>query len=69
MYWTTGARSQKTTGLFCSMKKEDEMKLIAIVLIVRQFLQLISNKNDEEDNSNDMNVQENVLHPAAHQLR
>ncbi len=45
------------------------MKLIAIVLIVRLFLQLISNKNDEEDNNNDVNVQENVMHPAAHQLR
>ncbi len=45
------------------------MKLIAIVLIVRQFLQLISNKNDEVDNKNGVNVQENVMHPAAHQLR
>ncbi|MEQ1797265.1 MAG: hypothetical protein ABL872_04895 [Lacibacter sp.] len=45
------------------------MKLITVVLIVRLFLQLISNKNDEEDNSNDMSVQENVMHPAAHQLR
>lgn len=50
-------------------KKEDEMKLIAVVLIVRLFLQLISNKNEEEDNSNEVNVQENVMHPAAHQLR
>jgi hypothetical protein len=68
MCWITGARSQKTTGLFCSKKKEDEMKLIAVVLIVRLFLQLISNKN-EEDNKNDVNVQEKVKHPAAHQLR
>lgn len=45
------------------------MKLIAVVLIVRLLLQLISNKNEEEDNSNDMNVQENIMHPAAHQLR
>lgn len=44
------------------------MKLIAVVLIVRLFLQLISNKN-EEDNKNDVNVQEKVKHPAAHQLR
>jgi hypothetical protein len=50
-------------------KKEDEMQLIAIVLIVRLLLQLISNKNDEEKNNNDVNEQENVLHPAAHQLR
>ena len=50
-------------------KKEDIMKLIAVVLIVRFFLEMISNKNDEEDNNNDANVQENVLHPAAHQLR
>ncbi len=45
------------------------MKLIAVVLIVRLVLQMISNKNDEEDNNNDANVQENVLHPAACQLR
>lgn len=45
------------------------MKLIAAVLIVRLFLQLISNKKDEEDNNNDVNVQETVMHPAAHQLR
>lgn len=45
------------------------MKLIAVVLIVRLFLQLISNKNDEDDNKNGVNVQENVMHPAAHQLR
>ncbi len=45
------------------------MQLIAIVLIVRLLLQLISNKNDDENNSNDVMEQENVLHPAAHQLR
>ncbi len=45
------------------------MKLIAVVLIVRLFLEMINNRNDEEDNNNDANVQENVLHPAAHQLR
>lgn len=45
------------------------MQLIAIVLIVRLFLEMINNRNDEEDNNNDANVQENVLHPAAHQLR
>ena len=45
------------------------MQLIAIVLIVRLLLQLISNKNDEEKNNNDVDVQENVMHPAAHQLR
>lgn len=45
------------------------MKLIAVVLIVRLFLQLISNKSDEEDSKNDVNVQENIMHPAAHQLR
>ena len=45
------------------------MKLIAFVLIVQLILEMISNKNDEEDNNNDATVQENVLHPAAHQLR
>ena len=45
------------------------MKLIAVVLIVRLVLQMISNKNDEDDNNNDVSVQENALHPAAHQLR
>ena len=50
-------------------KKEDIMKLIAVVLIVRFFLEMISNKNDERDNNNDVSVQENVLHPAEHQLR
>jgi len=44
------------------------MKLIVAVLIVRLFLQLISNEN-EEDNKNDVSVQEKVKHPAAHQLR
>ncbi len=60
---------RKSTGLFCSMKKEDKMKLIAIVLVVRWLLQMISNRNDEKDNNNNANVQENVLHPAAHKLR
>jgi hypothetical protein len=50
-------------------KKEDEMQLIVIVLIVRLVLQMISNKNEKEDKNNDVNVQESVLHPAAHQLR
>ncbi len=59
----------KNDRAFLFEKKEDEMKLIAAVLIVRLFLQLISNKNDREDNSNEVNVQENVMHPAAHQLR
>ena len=45
------------------------MQLIAIVLIVRLFLEMINNRNDEDDNNNDVSVQENVLHPAAHQLR
>ena len=45
------------------------MQLISVVLIVRLVLQMISNKNDEDDNNNDVCVQENVLHPAAHQLR
>ncbi|HLO37226.1 MAG TPA: hypothetical protein VK173_01925 [Lacibacter sp.] len=45
------------------------MQLIAIVLIVRFFLEMISNKNDDENNNNDVMEQENVLHPAAHQLR
>ncbi len=45
------------------------MKLISFVLIVQLILEMISNKNDEEDNNNDGTVQENVLHPAAHQLR
>jgi hypothetical protein len=50
-------------------KKEDEMQLIAIVLIVRLFLEMINNRNDEEKNNNDVDVQENVMHPAAYQLR
>jgi hypothetical protein len=50
-------------------KKEDEMQLIVIVLIVRLLLQLISSKNDDENSKNDVIEQENVLHPAAHQLR
>ena len=50
-------------------KKEDEMQLIVIVLIVRLLLQLISNKNEEEKNNNDVDVQENVMHSAAHPLR
>jgi hypothetical protein len=45
------------------------MKLIMAVLIVRLLLQMISTKNDEEKNGNDVDVQENVLHPAAHPLR
>ena len=45
------------------------MQLIAIVLIVRLFLEMINNRNDEDDNNNDVSVQENVLHPAEHQLR
>ncbi|MEJ8842176.1 hypothetical protein WG954_07225 [Lacibacter sp. H375] len=45
------------------------MQLILIVLIVRLVLQMISNKNDEENSNNEVSVQENVLHPAAHQLR
>jgi hypothetical protein len=50
-------------------KKEVTMKLITVVLIVRFFLEMISNKNDNEDNNNEVSVQENVLHPAANQLR
>ncbi len=45
------------------------MKLILAVLVVRLFLEMISNRNDEEDNNKDAAVQQNVLHPAAHQLR
>jgi hypothetical protein len=60
---------RKSTGLFCLMEKEDAMKLIVIVLIVRLLLQMISNKNEEEKNNNDEDVQENVMHPAVHQLR
>ncbi|HTH32105.1 MAG TPA: hypothetical protein VL946_12220 [Lacibacter sp.] len=44
------------------------MKLIAFVLIVQLILEMISKKNDNDENNNDVDVQENVLHPAAHEL-
>jgi hypothetical protein len=45
------------------------MKLIAFVLIVQLILEMISKRNDNDENNNDVDVQENVLHPAAHELR
>lgn len=45
------------------------MKLIVVVLIVRFILEMFSNRNNEKDNNQDVNKQEDVLHPAEHQLR
>jgi hypothetical protein len=44
------------------------MKFLVVVLLIRVVLIWMSRRN-EEINKNENDVQQNVLHPAAHQLR
>ena len=58
----------KMTGLFlCPIKKEDEMKMILVVLVVRAIISMVEkNKNVTETKSESRNK---IIHPAEFEIR
>ena len=56
------------TGLFlCPIKKEDEMKMILVVLVVRAVISMVEkNKNVTEEKNESRNK---IIHPAEFEIR
>jgi len=68
---TKGARSQTTTGLFVSRKKEGRwvMKFLLVVLAVHFVAELVSAKRKENKGNSTEKRSQTVFHPAEFPLR